>query len=141
MSHSPPPGMKYNRSSLLSLENNYRHVNGGAKTLTIKKLKFVYKIQQLYEFQTLKAPIKLSRKMAIFEFSSSNGFSSFNINFECRSIEIIEDENNNHFSYVVRLPFWSDTSCDERGYKEWDRLYENVSTCITTFQGQKCSMI
>ena len=42
MSHSSPPGMKYNRSSLLSLENNYRHANGGAKTLTIKKLKSVY---------------------------------------------------------------------------------------------------
>ena len=43
MSHFSPPGMKYNRSSLLSLENNYRHANGGAKTLTIKKLKSVYK--------------------------------------------------------------------------------------------------
>ena len=42
MSHFSPPGMKYNRSSLLSLENNYRHANGGAKTLTIKKLKSVY---------------------------------------------------------------------------------------------------
>ena len=42
MSHFSPPGMKYNRSSLLSLENNYRHANGGAKTLTIRKLKSVY---------------------------------------------------------------------------------------------------
>ena len=42
MSHSSPQGMKYNRSSLLSLENNYRHANGGAKLLTIRKLKSVY---------------------------------------------------------------------------------------------------
>ena len=81
--------------------------------------------------------------MAIFEFSSSNGFSSFYINFECRSIEIIEDENNNHFSYRVRLPYdlWSYTSCDERGYEEifmefkeihWNRVNKD---CITTFQG------
>ena len=34
---------KNNRSSLLSLENNYRHANGGAKLLTIRTLKSVYK--------------------------------------------------------------------------------------------------
>ena len=42
MTHSSPQGMKYNRSSLLSLENNYRHANGGAKLLTIRKLKSIY---------------------------------------------------------------------------------------------------
>ena len=99
-----------------------------------------YRIQWLYQFQTLKAPIKLSRKMAIFEFSSSNGYSSFSLNFECRSITIsvIEDENNNHLSYRIWLPYdlQSDTSCNERGY-------ENAAggSCITTFQGKKYSMI
>ena len=44
MTHISPPGKKNNRSSLLSPENNYRHANGGAKTLTIKKLKSVYKL-------------------------------------------------------------------------------------------------
>ena len=42
MTHISPPGKKNNRSSLLSLENNYRHANGGAKLLTIRKLKSVY---------------------------------------------------------------------------------------------------
>ena len=42
MTHICPPGKKNYRSSVLSLENNYRHANGGAKTLTIKKLKSVY---------------------------------------------------------------------------------------------------
>ena len=42
MTHISPPGKKKNRSSLFSLENDYRHANGGAKTLTIKKLKSVY---------------------------------------------------------------------------------------------------
>ena len=59
MSHSSYPGMKYNRSSLLSLENNYRHANGGAKTLTIKKLKSVYMIFAI--FPKMAVPI-----MAIF---------------------------------------------------------------------------
>ena len=86
--------------------------------------------------------------MAIFEFSSSNGFASFNINFECRSISItqIEDEDNNYFSYLVELPYdlRSDPSCDERGYEEWVTQYWNgkqITECITTFQGKKCSMI
>ena len=42
MTHISPLGKKNNRSSLLSLENNYRHANGGAKLLTIRKLKSVY---------------------------------------------------------------------------------------------------
>ena len=32
MSHFSPPGMKYNRSSLLPLENNYRHKERAPKT-------------------------------------------------------------------------------------------------------------
>ena len=72
--------------------------------------------------------------LTIFEFSSSNGFVSFNINFECRHIEILGDENNNHFFYLVFSPFglWFDTSCDELGYEEWEIYYDN---CITAFQG------
>ena len=71
--------------------------------------------------------------MAIFEFSSSNGHSSFSLNFECRRIEIIEDGNNNHLSYLVNLPsgLWSDTSCDERGYEG----LHGSNRCITTFEG------
>ena len=53
MTHISPPGKKNNRSSLLSLENNYRHANGGAKTLTIKKLKSVYNIFSVYERNNL----------------------------------------------------------------------------------------
>ena len=75
--------------------------------------------------------------MAIFEFSSSNGFSSFTLNFECRNIGIIEieDEYSYHFSYLVKKPygFRSNTSqCEERGYEEWERHSE---WCITTFEG------
>ena len=90
------------------------------------------------EFQTLKALIKLSRNMAIFEFSSSNGFSSFTLYFECRTIRIrnIEDEIQSHFSYVIQFPnLGSGTSCQDRGYEELNYY------CITFFQGQKCSMI
>ena len=96
-----------------------------------------YRIQLLYKFQTLKAPIKLSRRMAIFEFSSSNGLSSFNLLFECRSIQIreIEDKNDIYFAYLVWLPdaLRSETACEERGYEDfWEK---NSSNCITTFQG------
>ena len=42
---------KYNRWCLLSLENNSRHTNDGAKTLMIKKLKYVYTL--LYPSNTL----------------------------------------------------------------------------------------
>ena len=93
-------------------------------------------IQWLYEFETLKALIKLSRKMAIFEFSSSNGFSSFTLNFECREIRITEigDENQNHFSYLVLLSYdlHSYTCCEERGYEE---RWTDPNYCITSFQG------
>ena len=125
-----------------------RHLPLGAKDTKFNSCKCVVNvvIKSVYEFQTLKAPIKLSRKMAIFEFSSSNGHSSFSINFECRSIQIIEDEYNNHLSYLVRLTsgLQSDTSCDERGH-EWATnaatTVTNAATavsyreCITSVQG------
>ena len=77
--------------------------------------------------------------MAIFEFSSSNGYSSFNLVYECRFIPIIEigDEIQSHFSYLVEVPCTGKTCCEERGYEESssrtsinDRL-----DCLTTFQG------
>ena len=75
--------------------------------------------------------------MAIFEFSSSNGYSSFTIDFECRHIEIIDlgDENQNRFFYISWswFPIWSDTPsdtpCEDRSYEAWDGF------CKTTFQG------
>ena len=74
--------------------------------------------------------------MAIFEFSSSNGFSSFTLNFECREIRITEigDENQNHFSYLVLLSYdlHSYTCCEERGYEE---RWTDPNYCITSFQG------
>ena len=80
--------------------------------------------------------------MAIFEFSSSNGFSSFNMNFQCRNIGITEigDENYNHFSYFFYLPYdlWNETSCDELGYEEWETDLGDTN-CIATFPGKKCS--
>ena len=89
--------------------------------------------------------------MAIFEFSSSNGFSSFTLYFECRGYRIKEKggETNNHFSYQITLPpkFRSDTSCDVRGYEVWDRICpvnghcSRWIDCTTTFQGKQCSMI
>ena len=82
--------------------------------------------------------------MAIFEFSSSNGFSSFNMNFQCRYIGITEigDTNYNHFAYFVDLSIdlWNETSCDELGYEEWE-ADSGDTYCIATFQGKKCSMI
>ena len=43
--------------------------------------------------------------MAILEFTSSNGYSFFTINFECRDISIIDTEYAifSHFSYAVRI--------------------------------------
>ena len=77
--------------------------------------------------------------MAVIEFSSSNGLSSFNLFYECRDIQIteIEDENQSHFSYLTKTndQFYSE-ACEARGYKEWAGYYD----CITTFQGSKCSM-
>ena len=73
--------------------------------------------------------LKLSRLIALFEYSSSNGFLSFNINFECQVIGIIEDESDNHLSYLVGFP-WSYTSCEERGL-----LRHSSFWCITPFEG------
>ena len=93
--------------------------------------------------RTFKALIKLPRKTAIFEYSSSNGSSSFTLLYECRRTQIIDTggENHNHFPYLVELPpdIRSNRvkqSCEERSYKEWESDY-----CITTFQGLKCSRI
>ena len=75
--------------------------------------------------------------MAIFEFLSSNGFSTFTLNFECRHVKIeeIRHGNQSYFSSLVVLPFYfrSDKLCEERGYK--------ISGGDCTFQGKKCSMI
>ena len=79
--------------------------------------------------------------MAIFEFSSLNGFSSFSLNFECRRLVLREigDENNNHFSYLVDFPNFSQIEmCEEYGYEEYG--YEEMEIrddlfCITSFKG------
>ena len=84
--------------------------------------------------------------MAIFGFSSSNGFSSFNLNFECRRIRIrdIGDENQSNFSYVVKFPyiesgtscgFGSGTLCKYHGYEELNYCTSISRPCITFFQG------
>ena len=92
--------------------------------------------------QALKALNKLSRRAAILEFSGSNRYVSLSVNFECREISLIEDEIQNHFSFLVFLPWniQSDTSCVERNYEEWE-LDSIYNRCITTFQGKKCSMM
>ena len=74
--------------------------------------------------------------MAIFEFSSSNGFSSFTLNFECRGIEISEIGEENQSPFAVWLPFdlRGYTSCEERGY-EINQWTNPNSFCITSFQG------
>ena len=88
--------------------------------------------------------MKLSRTTAIFEFSSPNGYASFNLNFECRNIYVIDagDENQSHFSYLDFLPYWNQSSidiiCDDRGYEEWS---STEFGCSAAFQGEKCSMI
>ena len=87
--------------------------------------------------------MKLSRRTAIFEFSSPNGYASFNLNFECRDIRIIDvgDEHQSHFSYVDFSDLNQsslDIICEDRGYEEWDM---NSLLCSAGFQGKKCSMI
>ena len=97
----------------------------------------------------VKAPMKLSTKMAVLEFSSSNGYSSFTLDYECQRISIIDtstvnlinyfnstgDDNQINFSYLVELPLdgilmdWGPLShpdkpllykaCKERGYEGW----------------------
>ena len=104
----------------------------------------------LYYFRTFKALIKLPRSTAIFEFSSSNGYSSFNLNFECRDIRIkdIGDENRSHFSYNVLVydSEWFihmyidsriETACEERGYELWNYIprTDGLFRCYTTSLG------
>ena len=93
-----------------------------------------------YWIQAFKALTKLSRNKAILEFSGSNGYVSLSVNFECRLIRLIEDEIQNNFSHLVWLPFdiRSNTSCVERNYEEWDI---DSRSCLTSFQGNKCSMM
>ena len=100
--------------------------------------------------------IKVSGKVAIFEFSSSNGYSSFNLLYECRRIQIKEmgDDVQSHFSYLVEIPCPHEACCEERGYETWElsatlNMCELsffcigliITTCITSFQGEKCSMM
>ena len=88
----------------------------------------------------LKAPIKLSRNMAILEFSSSNGYTSFSLNFECRLIRIIETENENQshfFHFGLELWTWygyndTDIICEERGFEKWE---SKNGLCTSTFEG------
>ena len=76
------------------------------------------------------------------EFTGLNGYVTFTLNFECRWIYLIEDENQNRFAYLIVLPpdirYTSDTSCVERNYEEWEL---DSDFCITSFQGKKCSMM
>ena len=98
----------------------------------------------------VEASMKISRKMAVLEFSSSNGYSSFTLEYECRRISIVDtgDGNQINFSYLVKLPYYVRWACEERGYEEW--VVQNNFTiyylsewydCKTTFQGQKCSIM
>ena len=98
--------------------------------------------------------IKISRPTAIFEFSSSNGHSFFTVIYECRDIQLIDtgSENQNNFSYLVLLPIdwytidldgpdpWYHVKllCEERGFEKWK---VDSNRCITSFQGEKCSMM
>ena len=90
--------------------------------------------------QAFKALNKLSRRAAIFEFSGLNGYVTLSVNFECRDIFLLEDEIQNIFFYLVELPYdiQSDTSCFERNYEEWEL---DSDFCVTSFQGNKCSMM
>ena len=75
--------------------------------------------------------------MAILEFTSSNGYSFFTINFECRDISIIDTEHAifSHFSnffYAVVDGYtgvlgnsfatngWPKIDCEKNGYEKYD---------------------
>ena len=75
--------------------------------------------------------------MAIFEYSSSNGYSSFKLYYECRSIQIQEtgDEIQSHFSYLVESPCHHEACCKDRGYENWEVSNSTRTWCLTTFQG------
>ena len=85
--------------------------------------------------------------MALFEFSSSNGYSSFNLFYECRSIQIEEIGDfrmiffyQSNFFYLVEFPCYHEACCEERGYEKWE-LNTWDWKCMTSFQGKKCSMM
>ena len=96
-------------------------------------------IEWLLYYDSFNALVKLSRKAAIFEFTSPNGFTSFNIDYECGFIYMIDagDKIQNSFSYLVVMMsrLFNQTTCEQLSYEEWDANY-----CITTLQGQKCSI-
>ena len=95
-----------------------------------------------YQVQTIKNSIKLSRKMAIFEFLASNGNVSLTLDYECRKVALVEDQN--HFSYLVTFheDIYNDTSCVERSFeKKKYTVWNHTEFCITTFQGKMCSII
>ena len=95
----------------------------------------------MYDFYTFEALIKLARKVAIIEFWSPSGSTLFNLNYECRRIELIgiEDGSLNHFGYNVWVADGLETNatCEERDYHEafewvsegWDLL------CGSSFKG------
>ena len=99
------------------------------------------RIEEFNDFQFFKALNKLSRKKAIFEFLSSNQFSTFTLEFECRDIVLTDIGPNGtaNFSYLVRLPpdKQSDTMCEDRGYGS---TVESDFPCVTSFEGLKYSM-
>ena len=84
--------------------------------------------------------------MALFEFWSLNGKTSFELNFECRSIkmnvhntQIVHNPYELSFYYLVTM--WTlsvgssnhePTNCEERGFEEFASEY---GYCITSFQG------
>ena len=100
MSHFSPPGMKYNRSSLLSLENNYRHANCGAKTLTIKKLKSVYNIT--YITHTLLTRIlQLEQRCYQYAPSDAQTFITSTCKSGCRKKSFAKERNHN-FCWIIK---------------------------------------
>ena len=62
---------------------------------------------------------------------------------------LMEDINQNYFSYVVFLPYdqflGNGTACVERGYNEslpiTNHPESSLGDCISIFQGKKCSLI
>ena len=94
------------------------------------------------KLKTLKALIKLKREMALFEFWSLNGKTSFELNFECRSIKMLYDLYESSFYYLVILARGATKEdCEERGLKDLAG-YEDLaaferfpSYCMTSFQG------
>ena len=67
------------------------------------------KLNSCMSSNNFKALIKLSRNLAILEFSSANGYTSFSLDFECRLIRIIETENENQshfFHFGLSLYPW-----------------------------------